>query len=150
MNNMLYSPTNGCISALLDFDWACITHPAHEFFSGLSGAIAGSTHPDDDDDEHGQIQTAVLTGVFPDDPAVKCTEQWTETLQAVGGCPPHEMEGIAALEKLRRLEELVAPFALINAAMVARRGPEAVEAMQEETEVALAELLDELVPVESV
>lgn len=35
MNNILIDPTTCKLTALIDFDFACIAHPAHEFLVSL-------------------------------------------------------------------------------------------------------------------
>lgn len=153
MNNMLYDPTTKRISALLDFDWAAVAHPAHEFFSGLHD-LHGSTHPDD-----AALQSAVLTGAFvpatpaaePDktetgehDKAWALARSWDASLLGAGGLRPSSIAGIATLESLRALEDLIAPFSLCNAVMVGRTPAEKLQAARADTEAKLNALLDSL------
>lgn len=162
MNNMLYDPDTKRISALLDFDWAAVAHPAHEFFSGLHD-LQGSTHPDDV-----ALQSAVLTGAFDNsiststtditDPAAKPEEpgagepskawalarSWDASLLRVGGLRPSSLAGITTLESLRALEDLIAPFALCNSVMVGRTPPDKLQAARADTEAKLDALLDSL------
>lgn len=155
MNNMLYDPTTGHVSALLDFDWAAVAHPAHEFFSGLHD-LQGSTHPDD-----AVLQSAVLTGDFnkntlaaappveglDTDKTTKAwalARSWDASLLRAGGLRPSNLAGITTLESLRALEDLIAPFALCNSVMVGRTPADKLQAARADTEAKLDALLDSL------
>lgn len=160
MNNMLYDPATRRVSALLDFDWAAVAHPAHEFFSGLHD-LQGSTHPED-----AALQSAVLTGAFepststknytipaakPDAPdanehakAWALARSWDASLLRAGGMRPNSLAGITTLESLRALEDLIAPFALCNTVMVGRAPAEKLQAARAATEAKLGALLDSL------
>ncbi|KAG6358143.1 hypothetical protein INS49_014027 [Diaporthe citri] len=154
MNNMLYDPTTRRVSALLDFDWAAVAHPAHEFFSGLHD-LQGSTHPDD-----AALQSAVLTGASntTTSPAAECEESgadepnktwalassWDAALLRAGGLRPSSLAGVTTLESLRALEDLIAPFGLCNTVMVGRTPAEKLQAARADTEAKLDALLDSL------
>lgn len=156
MNNMLYDPTTRRVSALLDFDWAAVAHPAHEFFSGLHD-LQGSTHPND-----AALQSAVLTGAFdtgtntsptagPDESGAGETTKawalarsWDAALLRAGGLRPSSLAGITTLESLRALEDLIAPFALCNTVMVGRTPAEKLKVARADTEAKLDALLDSL------
>lgn len=160
MNNMLYDPATRRVSALLDFDWAAVAHPAHEFFSGLHD-VQGSTHPDD-----AAMQSAVLTGNFnfnnnnsntaaaapPADASAinehtkvwALARSWDSSLLRAGGLRPSSLAGITTLESLRALEDLTAPFALSNTVMVGRTSAEKLHAAKADTEAKLEDLLDSL------
>lgn len=152
MNNMLYDPATRRVSALLDFDWAAVAHPAHEFFSGLHD-LQGSTHPDDT-----ALQSAVLTGAFDTSTSTSAAAEtageptkawalarsWDAALLRAGGLRPSSLAGITTLESLRALEDLIAPFALCNTVMVGRAPAEKLQAARADTEAKLDALLDTL------
>lgn len=160
MNNMLYNPATRRVSALLDFDWAAVAHPAHEFFSGLHD-LQGSTHP-----ANPALQSAVLTGAFepsnstnnitattarPDASdanehakAWALARSWDASLLRASGLRPSSLAGITTLESLRALEDLIAPFALCNTVMVGRAPAEKLHAARADTEAKLDALLDSL------
>lgn len=158
MNNMLYDPTTSRVSALLDFDWAAVAHPAHEFFSGLHD-LQGGTHPDD-----AALQSAVLTGAFNTNTSASISaaaetgesdageitrawalaRSWDAALLQAGGLRPSSLAGITTLESLRALEDLVAPFGLCNTVMVGRTPAEKLQAARADTEAKLDALLDTL------
>jgi hypothetical protein len=58
MNNVLYDTAGRRITAVLDFDWSCVTHPAEEFLSGLWD-VGGGVH-----ERVGKLQPMVLSGDF--------------------------------------------------------------------------------------
>lgn len=155
MNNMLYDPAKRRVSALLDFDWAAVAHPAHEFFSGLHD-LQGSTHPDD-----AALQSAVLTGDFNKHTSAAASpaerldtnettkawalaRSWDASLLRAGGLRPSNLAGITTLESLRALEDLIAPFALCNSVMVGRTPADKLQAARADTEAKLDALLDSL------
>lgn len=155
MNNMLYDPATRRVSALLDFDWAAVAHPAHEFFSGLHD-LRGSTHQDD-----AALQSAVLTGDFNKKTSAAASpaegldtdgttkawalaRSWDAALLSAGGLRPSNLAGITTLESLRALEDLIAPFALCNSVMVGRTPPDKLQAATADTETKLDALLDSL------
>lgn len=150
MNNMLYDPATGRVSALLDFDWAAVAHPAHEFFSGLHD-LQGGTHPND-----AALQSAVLSGNFDDlfsddepdtDEPTKAwalARSWDTALLQAGGLRPSSLAGIKTLESLRTLEDMISPFALCNTVMVGRTPAEKLEATRADTEAKLEALVDYL------
>lgn len=152
MNNMLYDPETRRVSALLDFDWAAVAHPAHEFFSGLHD-LRGGTHPAAGG---AALQAAVLSGDFDNSDtadggdgegassAWALARAWDSALREAGGLRPSSIAGIATLESLRALEDLIAPFALCSSVMVARTPAEKLEAAAAETETKLEALLDSL------
>jgi hypothetical protein len=150
MNNMLYSQTTGHVTAILDFDWASVLHPAHEFFTGLWD-LGGDTHPAD-----AKLQTAVLTGKFnslgeqlSDENKSKwdIAEAWDNALATRNATRPSSIKGIEVLEKLRRLEELLCPFQLGNETMVARiktNSPESLQGKKNDAAKSLIDMLESL------
>jgi hypothetical protein len=129
-NNMLFDPETNKLTALLDFDWACVNHTCHEFFSGLTD-LGGNTHPAND-----KTKAAVLTGCFdpkPEDISEEESETWDRAkawdavLTEKGVTRPCDIAGIKKLEKLRELEDLIAPFMLTEAVMLKRMPQEQLE-----------------------
>ncbi|TGO24069.1 hypothetical protein BPAE_0113g00260 [Botrytis paeoniae] len=62
--NLLYDPTTCRITALLDYDFASILHPAYEFFLSF-GSSGGQLLGWPGDKETEVLRTSKLTGVFP-------------------------------------------------------------------------------------
>ncbi|KAK2018059.1 phosphotransferase enzyme family protein [Colletotrichum eremochloae] len=149
-NNMLYDPGTKKLTSVLDFDWAFVSHPCHEFFMSL-GDIGGNTGGGtgrDPDLSGGRLGKAMLTGNFdiPDIPeaAVKQLARdkaWDDALAERGALRPSDIEGISALDMLRRLEDLLCPFALEHPAMLKRKTPEEITKMRKAAEEALIDCL---------
>ncbi|KAI0103048.1 hypothetical protein GGR51DRAFT_550133 [Nemania sp. FL0031] len=67
-NNLLYSPETGRITALLDFNFASISHPAHEFFysfNNTGGRLHGWLGEETPQGKESELlRQAILTGHF--------------------------------------------------------------------------------------
>ncbi|KAM3155009.1 hypothetical protein ABEW05_004469 [Botrytis cinerea] len=62
--NLLYDPATYRVTALLDYDFANILHPAHEFFQSF-GTSGGQFLGWSRDKEAEVLRTSQLTGLFP-------------------------------------------------------------------------------------
>ncbi|KAI1817528.1 kinase-like domain-containing protein [Poronia punctata] len=127
-DNFLYDPPTNRLTALLDFDFSTITHPAHEYLRSLhdvGGQIIGykgSTTP-----EHFEamaLQKAQITGIFPSPLPTpleskdrrhhvdwELAKVWEEEMRNAG------MKRIAGIERLADVDELLGllgPFQLCN------------------------------------
>lgn len=148
MNNMLFDPETKRITALLDFDWAAVTHPANEFFTSLHD-VKGSTRATDTEN----LQRAILTGRFDggggaDDGAEhreawELAGAWDAALRRLGATRPSDVRGIETLEKLRGLASLLAPFHLVTDVVVKRRTAEQIAEARAENEAAIVKALEE-------
>ncbi|KJZ76369.1 hypothetical protein HIM_04098 [Hirsutella minnesotensis 3608] len=146
MNNMLFDPESKRITALLDFDWAAVTHPAHEFFTSFHD-FKGTTRLLDSV----SLQRAVLTSDFRRhhddgevDEAWELAAAWDEALRQNGAMRPSDIRGINTLENLRHLADLIAPFHLTNPVMVKRLTDEQLGDARAKNERALLEALEAL------
>ncbi|KAJ8058569.1 hypothetical protein OCU04_012747 [Sclerotinia nivalis] len=129
-DNLLYDPKTGRITALLDYDFSCILHPAYEFFrsfTGNGGQLTGWS-----DDQISQEQEAValrntkLTGQFPsplpapvasdNGPAVdwELAQIWEDELQKLDVKRPSTILGIDTVVDVDVLLGLLLPWRLIN------------------------------------
>ncbi|CAI0648591.1 unnamed protein product [Colletotrichum noveboracense] len=150
-NNIQYDPGTKHITGVLDFDWAYVSHPAHEFFISF-GDIGGSTNGGtarDPDLSDGKIAKAMLAGNFdiPDLPEeavgqLARAKAWDDALAERGALRPSEIAGMAALEQLRKLESLLAPFALHHPVMLKRKTAEQIVEMRATGERELIECLE--------
>ncbi|PYH37560.1 uncharacterized protein BO87DRAFT_423177 [Aspergillus neoniger CBS 115656] len=66
MNNILIDPTTCKLTALIDFDFACIAHPAHEFLVSLQDLGGNVMGPYGEDPTEGKLAQALLSGGFSD------------------------------------------------------------------------------------
>ncbi|KAH0430097.1 phosphotransferase enzyme family protein [Colletotrichum camelliae] len=150
-NNIQYDPATKRITGVLDFDWAYVSHPAHEFFTSF-GDVGGSTNGGtarDPDLSNGKIAKAMLAGNFdiPDLPEeavgqLARAKTWDDALIERGALRPSDIAGMAALEQLRKLESLLAPFALYHPVMLKRKTPEQIVEMRAAGEKELIECLE--------
>ncbi|KAK1674183.1 hypothetical protein BDP55DRAFT_554742 [Colletotrichum godetiae] len=152
-NNTLYDTTTKKLTSILDFDFAFISHPCHEFFTSL-GDISGNTGGGtgrDPDLSGGLLGKAMLTGDFdgirtslPQEAARQLTraKAWDDALQERGALRPSEIAGMAALDGLRRMEALACPFALEHPVMLRRKTREEIEEMRGFAEGELVECLE--------
>ncbi|GKT45788.1 uncharacterized protein ColSpa_05969 [Colletotrichum spaethianum] len=151
-NNILYDPNTKKLTSILDFDWAFISHPCHEFFTSL-GDIGGNTGGGtgrDPDLSGGRLGKAMLTGNFeiPDLPEAAAKQltrdkAWDDALAERGALRPSDIRGISALDKLRRLDALLCPFALEHPVMLKRKTPEEITEMRKAAEKDLVDCLAE-------
>jgi hypothetical protein len=130
MNNMLYDTEKKRLTAILDFDWAAVTHPCDEFLSGFWD-LGGGIH-----EENASFQECVMTGDFsstitPSDVPSEDMGKWeigkllNAALAQRGAMRPSNLEAARAIRKLRELENMLCPFALSNEVMLRRQSEEA-------------------------
>lgn len=150
-NNVQFDPETRRITGVLDFDWAYVSHPAHEFFTSF-GDIGGSTNGGtarDPDLSDGKIAKAMLAGDFsiPNLPEgalgqLARAKAWDDALAERGALRPSEIPGMTAIEQLRKLESLLAPFALHHPVMLKRKTAEQIVEMRTAGEKELIECLE--------
>ncbi|RAL00484.1 phosphotransferase family protein [Aspergillus ibericus CBS 121593] len=156
MNNILISPTTHKLTALLDFDFACIAHPAHEFLVSLQDLGGNIMGPYGEDPTQGKLSAALLSGDFSEE--VPGTLWWTgktfnEMLKDRGVKRPCDMmPGMEVLRQWRALEQLICPFHLAAPFIVQRMSEEqraGARAAGEEELVAQMEALEKVLGVAS-
>ncbi|KAK9426611.1 hypothetical protein SUNI508_00138 [Seiridium unicorne] len=104
MNNMLFDKDSKRLTALLDFDFASITHPVHEFFTGLwHQAILSSNFGEVDNTLSSEYKAKW-----------EVAKAWNSALATRGIIRPSSIQGIEKLEKLNDLEQALCPFQLSN------------------------------------
>ena len=150
LNNFLFDKTTGRVTALLDFDFSWISHPPHEFFTGLWD-IGGGLRSDDL-----KIISAVVSGKFDDLDASLSAEDkvkwqvakaWDAALAARGVTRPSSMSGIGRLRQLMELEDALCPSRLGNECAIDRLKRQSPEKLVETIKAAtdrLTALLDDL------
>ncbi|OTA99897.1 hypothetical protein M426DRAFT_66870 [Hypoxylon sp. CI-4A] len=123
LNNVLYDSKTKRITAVLDFDWAAITHPCEEFLTGLWD-IGGGIH-----ERNEKFQPMLLSGDFstqPDDlPAEdvrkwEIAKAWDAAIARKGAIRPSQIVGVDRICALGELQDLLCPFELANEAMLKR------------------------------
>ncbi|KAK1757149.1 aminoglycoside phosphotransferase, partial [Echria macrotheca] len=144
MQNMLFSEKWNHITALLDFDFACVTHPCHEFFGGIYGSLVPR--------DHELLQEAVWSGVF--DPALEglsdeekemweVAKAWDDELASLGLVRPSQTAGKDGLRDLNELLALLCPRILDYPMCMKRLSKGGVHGKtRAEIEAKIAETLD--------
>ncbi|KAK9784562.1 hypothetical protein SCARD494_12714 [Seiridium cardinale] len=120
------------LTALLNFDFSSITHPVHEFFTGLWHQGGGLRSGDDE-----KLHAAILSSNFGENSA----------LATRGITRPSSIQGIEKLEKLNDLEQALCPFQLSNEVQIEElksKSPEELEEIVKEAGNRLVDLLEEL------
>ncbi|KAM0813413.1 hypothetical protein AB5N19_13406 [Seiridium cardinale] len=151
MNNMLFDKDSKRLTALLDFDFASITHPVHEFFMGLWHQGGGLRSGDDE-----KLHAAILSSNFgevdntlsSEDKAIwEVAKAWNSALATRGIIRPSSIQCIEKLEKLHDLEQALCPFQLsneVNIEELKSKPPEELEETVKEAGNRLVDLLEEL------
>ena len=126
---MLYDPATDSLTALLDFDFASITHPAYEFFrsfgttGGQFSGWSGNKTP-----RELALWTAKLTGQFEstltslvarnDDDGIEMdwelARMWEDELRRQNVKRPSTIQGIDMIAEVHELLEYLLPWKLTN------------------------------------
>ncbi|KAK7394013.1 hypothetical protein QQX98_013204 [Neonectria punicea] len=124
-DNLHYDPATGRITALLDYDFASILHPAYEFFRSFAtngGRLSGWSA----DHEAAAIRDAKLTGQFPSPlpaPAASANGPgvdwelalaWEDELQRLQVKRPSTIPGIEGLADVDEVLGSLVPWRLTN------------------------------------
>lgn len=118
MNNILVDPSTNRLTAILDFDFACITHPAHEFFLSLHDLGCNVGGLDDEDSTKRLLPEALYSGNFDTDGPEEGIDLWTyskvfnASMSKRGTRRPSDFPGIRELHHLAAIERLICPFHL--------------------------------------
>ncbi|OJJ42009.1 hypothetical protein ASPZODRAFT_20876 [Penicilliopsis zonata CBS 506.65] len=144
MNNMLINPETSKLTALLDFDFASIAHPVHEFLVSLQDLGCNIMGPYGEDPTNGKLSQALLSGNFSAD--IPGDLWWNgRTLNADlvkrGMQRPSDMVGIEVLFQWRALEQLICPFHLAAPFIIHRLTDEQREEARKKAE---SELIDQM------
>ena len=121
-NNMLFDIESRRITALLDYDFACVSHPSQEFFRSMhdfGGQFQGWSG--DEDSEQLVVQEAQLHG-FPS-PLPKSSEDgvdwevlkaWEDAMQKRQVKTPRIIDGVKKVADVDALLQAVLPFHVTN------------------------------------
>lgn len=123
--NLLYDPATRRITALLDYDFASILHPAYEFFLSF-GSSGGQFLGWSGDKEAEVLRNSKLTGLFPsplptpvasqNGPGIdwEVAQAWEEALQKIDVKRPSNIPGIENLADIDDLLAALVPWRLAN------------------------------------
>ncbi|KAK7696691.1 hypothetical protein SLS64_014308 [Diaporthe eres] len=127
-NNMLLDKETNRITAILDFDFASVSHLFDEFTSMSLSDIGGNVGDDDTG-----ITRAILSGDFTTPPAGlheestkewELSKTWNTVLKESTALAPSQIEGVDEICDLMRLQRLLCPYQL--------RGASALEGLDDE------------------
>src|SRR4051812_5929580 len=111
---MLFDTATKRVTAVLDFDFSWVTHPAHEFITGLWDMGGGMQLGDE------KLQAAVLSGRFGDlddgeapssdvGTTWEVARAWDNALATRDAIRPSSIQGIHQVQKLMKLEDALCP-----------------------------------------
>lgn len=144
-NNLLYDIATREISGFLDFDWAVVSHPAEEFFSGFRD-IGGCLT-----DEPKGILPCILKNDFSQTPGGLSEEDlkqweaakaWATVASKNGVRLPSDIAGIGQIKALHDLSSAICPFELSSTVMLKRLSDDVKETKKQESQEAIAQFLE--------
>jgi len=142
---MLFDKTTKKVTAILDFDFCCVSNPLDEFFSILSDLGCNITYKDD------AISTAILSGDFTTLPTALNKESaekwakakaWSATLKKAGAVSPSDIDGAARIRDLALFQALLCPFQLSSEDALKDTEAAKTAALRANTEADLSQWLE--------
>ncbi|KAK2053901.1 hypothetical protein LY76DRAFT_638747 [Colletotrichum caudatum] len=143
--NMLYDKNAKKVTAVLDFDFASISHPFEEFiymsFSHTGGNVGN---------DNTVINRAIISGDFTTPPADLNEESakewelgkmWNTVLQESAALAPSQIEGVDQIRDLMRLQSLLFPYRLSSVPAAEGLDDERRAGLREKAEAELTEWL---------
>ncbi|KAI9046408.1 hypothetical protein LZ554_009584 [Drepanopeziza brunnea f. sp. 'monogermtubi'] len=156
-DNLLYDPITRRITALLDYDFACILHPAYEFFRSFDSNGGRLTGWSGDTTLQEALRNAQLTGQFlsplpapegSDNSLVvdwEVAQAWEEELQKMDVRRPSTIPGIEKLADIDDVLGCLVPWRLCNKDFLSmNRDEDQRMAVRRMSEKRLVSLLDHL------
>lgn len=148
MSNMLYDREKNRITGVVDFDWASVNNPAHEFFFTSLHDIHGTTR----EQESEKLQQAILSGDFRASAdageekyadAWELAKTWDKALKERGGLRPSDIRGMKTLEELNTFLDALCPWQLGNTDVLKQRTAEHNARERADAEKAIDRMLSE-------
>lgn len=147
---MLYDPAANRITALLDYDFSCISHPSYEFFCSFGdtgGRFQGWSG--DEDTEQLALHDAKLHG-FPSPlpPSLKekvnwaLSDAWENELGKVHVLRPRTVQGIEHVADIEAILGAIGPWPLANVKILEMQSEEAKVKLRRNGEKKLIKILD--------
>ncbi|KAK2730720.1 hypothetical protein FQN57_004186 [Myotisia sp. PD_48] len=149
-DNLLFDPDSGRITALLDYDFSCISHASYEYFCSFLGAgepFLGWS----EDGEDTKLQQAKLHG-FPsplpptNEDGIKwdVAKAWEEELTKVRAKRPRTIIGIEKIADVDMVLRAISPFRLTNSDVLKLQSEEVIMSYREKSEEKIVKLLEHL------
>ncbi|KAF1842601.1 uncharacterized protein K460DRAFT_359182 [Cucurbitaria berberidis CBS 394.84] len=151
-NNLLYDAATQRITALIDYDFACILHPSYEFlrsFSGAGGQFQGWS--DIESSEQTALRDAKLHG-FPsplpentkDGVKWDVAKAWEDELESMGIQRPKTMKGIEKVADVDAVLRSILPWRVTNSDVLRLQSEAVILKCRDENEAQLIKLLDHI------
>lgn len=151
-NNILFDATTNCITGLIDYDFACISHPSYEFlrsFDQAGGQFRGWSS--DEASDAMTLRDAKLHG-FPSPlpPTTKdgvkweVAKAWEDELEKLDVKRPGNMRGIDKVADVDTILRSILPWRVSNSDILLRQSDEVIIRCRNENETHLAGLLNRL------
>lgn len=149
---MLYDASTQCITALIDYDFACILHPSYEFlrsFSGAGGQFQGWS--DIESSEESALRDAKLNG-FPstlpentkDGVKWDVAKIWEDELERLDVQRPRTIKGIEKVADVDTVLRSILPWRVTNSDVLRMQSEAVILKCRDENEAQLIKLLDHL------
>ncbi|KAJ0120414.1 Protein kinase-like domain protein [Diaporthe amygdali] len=145
-NNMLFDKKTKKITAVLDFDFASVSHPFEGFMSMIFSDIGGNVGDEDTD-----ITRAILSGDFTtpreelDEESAnewKLAKTWNTVFQDSAVLTPSQIEGMDKVRDLMRLQRLLCPYQLSSVSALEQLENEKKAGLRAKAEPGLLEWLE--------
>ncbi|KAI0550663.1 hypothetical protein F4679DRAFT_594575 [Xylaria curta] len=151
-NNLLFDPSTHRITALLDYDFACIMHRSYEFlrsFDGAGGQFRGWSG--DEASEQAALRNAKLNG-FPsplppstgDGINWEVAKAWEDELERLNVKRPRTIEGIDKVADVDTVLRTILPWRVSNSDILRMQSEKVILKCKEENEQQLIQLLERL------
>jgi hypothetical protein len=152
-SNLLYDASTQRVTALLDYDFACILHPSYEFFRSFSGAGGQfqSWSGVGSSEETASLRNAKLHG-FPS-PLAETTadgiqwdvaKAWEDELEKMQIQRPRTTEGIDKIADVDAVLSSILPWRVTNSDILRLQTEPVILKCRDENEAQLVKLLDHL------
>ncbi|KFY81614.1 hypothetical protein V500_11250 [Pseudogymnoascus sp. VKM F-4518 (FW-2643)] len=131
-NNILLDSISNRITALIDYDFACISHPSYEFLRSFSGAGAqfrGWSTDEDSDDmalRHAKLHgfPSPLPPTTKDGVKWEVVKAWEDELEKLDVKRPRNMKGIDKVADVDTILRSILPWRVSNIDILRRQSEE--------------------------
>ncbi|KAF2491602.1 hypothetical protein BU16DRAFT_123227 [Lophium mytilinum] len=151
-NNLLFDAASERITALIDYDFACILHPSYEFlrsFDGAGGQFRGWSG--DEASEQTAMREAKLRGfpspippTVPDGVKWDVAKTWEDELEKLDVRRPRTIAGIDSVADVDTTLRSILPWRVTNSDVLWLQSEEVIVSCRNENEEQLVKLLGRL------
>ncbi|TAQ88973.1 hypothetical protein B7494_g2714 [Chlorociboria aeruginascens] len=151
-NNLLFDARSGRITALIDYDFACISHPSYEFFRSFDGA-GGQFRGWSGDEASDQtaLRDAKLHGFPSPLPQATLSEvkwdaakAWEDELEKLDTKRPRTIEGIDKVADVDAILQTILPWRVTNSDIVRLQQEEVIMRCRNDNEAQLIKVMNRL------